>query len=1546
MAEKLNQIIELQDVKLVIELDDADKTPETITKTFVITNEVELCLDLILKRIISLKGCGTFIKGNFGSGKSHFLSFLYILLNSKNIDVIDKYPKLKELDLNILKISLVKFPANISIERIVIDAFGFKGDVFNRDDIFKNLIDKPTVIIIDELSEFLRSKPDNPSFYEDIRFLQFLGEFSFTHPMFIIASLQEWIEETGHISSTIFNRIKDRYPLRLSLSSSHIEDIIDQRIIIKKQGALDVIKNVFNNLKEYYPHLSLGFEEFKKTYPLHPFTVRFLSGLTPIFSQHRGVIQFVFSEVKKTLSENVDHLITPECIFDHFEERIREIPEYSPFVCIVYDYYKSHMNEILLNESNLQVALATIKLLILTEISPFEKRKSVNDISEILLKKISTLTSEINYEFINEAVLTPIVNHKMYIEKRNELFSINVKADERVEIKAKLKTLKLKYEDRNLLFKEICNMVSLQYLPLKDIWEGRKYKFLWQNSLRECAVFITNSKNLNNDQITKMINTLETKLDGYLVLLSPFSQEIGLINTIKDNFSSKFTTSLIFWAPTKFTSVEIMFLEEYLAKLSMLNYYPVIKDEVKRSEAEFKEIITKIYFAGNLYYASGKNEEKITDIGYLPIDKLLSHIFDNPLSNIHPHHSKIMPRIDFYSSHNLNSLFINFVKTGKITIDEAEKRGLTKLIDGLVKPLGIIKKKGASFRVSLNPENELVSHTINLASQQDTVYDIKKILKKGNWGLEEAQINLLLSCFIISGHLVSYKDEEIVDLNDIQQLYSGEINKLKPGKTLPAELLGYLSYGNFIWGEVEDVPTPLTQKKMWTASINVIKRGKNCITEINSYHNKYKEYSIFKRLSIDFTLINRLAMFFNSIIYSLSPSEGITKILTFLKESKNFEEEFNYLQKILDFFQNNFQTVNKYFLYLSHHSLKLNTNQEEKRETIFALIKDLFNDNNENFNTLKLKWDEFFDDFTTSYKTEHDSYYNANIFDIKSKIEANKNFNILKRVANIITSVTFKNDYWEIKRELEKLPPKCNEDLNYELFINPICRCGFKINDNPQNVKIDLTQNSLDGINNFLKFMQLPQNREKLDSYILSLTSTKDSILSKNLATLINLNLSSSNISLIYPLLNDETLTAIEHALKGKWKLKEVKINDLMEKLKGRRLKFAELKEIFLNWAGSDEESIIWIKDSNDNSLSFLNEELKKYGPQGESVIRELGSNYTTKLETELKEEDIIKIENDLEEEGKLKFIEDIKFSNFSIEELFKFLETEKLKNIKRVIRNEIFFKLCGKIISKEYFDSTTDETMLDILHIQTLLQNEKRYKDIELFTQTIAPLNRLINKLNFENGIKNIVSDEVQNKIENQFNIQFDIFNKLENKLEGACDITHVESMLNDVIVIFDGLRYDLWQIFKEILINEGFNINEKPYFIEPPTNTENFRKSLGILEQGFVSDKKYALLKFAEKEIGKNRIKNFLKNEIHLKFLHFNFIDTKVHNSTLDLHPLFILLKEEFITGILPILKDLPPFHIISDHGFTDSGSLKGRYTHGKGTLWEIVLPAAAVS
>ncbi|MBD3320786.1 MAG: hypothetical protein GF350_06805, partial [Chitinivibrionales bacterium] len=101
--------------------------------------------------------------------------------------------------------------------------------VEERQETFRRMIERVQqagfsgcVLIIDELSEFFRSKPDTSSLNEDARTLQLLGELSRSEPLWIVAAVQESIEQTGDIASATFRKIKDRFPVKLQLSTVHI----------------------------------------------------------------------------------------------------------------------------------------------------------------------------------------------------------------------------------------------------------------------------------------------------------------------------------------------------------------------------------------------------------------------------------------------------------------------------------------------------------------------------------------------------------------------------------------------------------------------------------------------------------------------------------------------------------------------------------------------------------------------------------------------------------------------------------------------------------------------------------------------------------------------------------------------------------------------------------------------------------------------------------------------------------------------------------------------------------------------------------------------------------------------------------------------------------------------------------------------------------------------------------------------------------------------------------------------------------------------------
>jgi hypothetical protein len=185
------------------------------------------------------------------------------------------------------------------------------------------------VLLMDELSEFLRSKPDPAGLNDDARMLQFLGERAQNNPLWILAAVQESVERTGDIAQSTIRKIKDRYPVRLHLSTVHIRGLIEKRLTIKKDRAEERLPIIYKRLSGRFAGFTRDYAMFRAVYPVHPDTLSLLEGLSDLFSQHRGIVDFVHSRVAGDPSRAIEgilaksclELLAPDAIYEHFAPR-------------------------------------------------------------------------------------------------------------------------------------------------------------------------------------------------------------------------------------------------------------------------------------------------------------------------------------------------------------------------------------------------------------------------------------------------------------------------------------------------------------------------------------------------------------------------------------------------------------------------------------------------------------------------------------------------------------------------------------------------------------------------------------------------------------------------------------------------------------------------------------------------------------------------------------------------------------------------------------------------------------------------------------------------------------------------------------------------------------------------------------------------------------------------------------------------------------------------------------------------------------------------
>src|ERR1700730_9191430 len=180
-------------------------------RELVLTGDVARSLGAVLEAARGDNGAGFFVVGHFGSGKSHFLAALGELLEAP-----ESASELLSFDSRVRRsgararpsvavaVPLVEYRAGAALEEVVWgrawQAAGAPAPPLSSDRVesWERVLAaagrrRPGVVfLIDELSEFLRAK-QGPALTEDLRFLQFLGEWARTRPALVVCALQESI---------------------------------------------------------------------------------------------------------------------------------------------------------------------------------------------------------------------------------------------------------------------------------------------------------------------------------------------------------------------------------------------------------------------------------------------------------------------------------------------------------------------------------------------------------------------------------------------------------------------------------------------------------------------------------------------------------------------------------------------------------------------------------------------------------------------------------------------------------------------------------------------------------------------------------------------------------------------------------------------------------------------------------------------------------------------------------------------------------------------------------------------------------------------------------------------------------------------------------------------------------------------------------------------------------------------------------------------------------------------------------------------------------
>ena len=364
------------------------RRPRWLVESYHRTAEIERHLKALQHVLQQPHGSGAFLIGAYGSGKSHFLAYLARLVEAGGW-LGGPAPR-------VVPVSLLNFRAEAVLEDLVGEALGLPAGGTDRRQAWGQLAEGSpagVLLLLDEVSEFLRSKPTAQAFNEDVRFLQFLGEWALDHRLWVVAAAQEQVEHAGKLESALYRKLKDRFPLRLLLTPTHVRELIRDHLLIKEPAYGAAVRALAREIQQALPGAAIDFAALEELYPLHPATLELLEEVRDHFSQTRGVVDFVLTRLGGDTARGVEpfvdrrwgELLTPDAIFDHFADLFEVQPEFCEIAQSVLAHYRRHMAELFGADAAMHLAWRLLKLLVLVQVSRQREGMSAAEASSWLL---------------------------------------------------------------------------------------------------------------------------------------------------------------------------------------------------------------------------------------------------------------------------------------------------------------------------------------------------------------------------------------------------------------------------------------------------------------------------------------------------------------------------------------------------------------------------------------------------------------------------------------------------------------------------------------------------------------------------------------------------------------------------------------------------------------------------------------------------------------------------------------------------------------------------------------------------------------------------------------------------------------------------------------------------------------------------------------------------------------------------------------------------------------------------------------------------------
>jgi hypothetical protein len=1058
------------------------------------------------------------------------------------------------------------------------------------------------VLIVDELSEFFRSKADAAALNEDARTLQLLGELTASHPLWIIAAVQESIERTGDIASATFRKIKDRFPVRFHLSTLHIRDLIGKRLVRHKPGAAEKLLGLFQEYRRHFPDFLFSFEQFVKIYPVHPETLRLLEGLGNLFSQHRGVVDFVHARVAGDpsrgipgiLDRNAGELLAPDAIYDHFSQRLSEFSAFHVFPRTIVPHLDQTIDAMTTEVEDRALAKRVVRILVLYAVHPTAKKPSVRELAALCSCMLSDHDPDANAEFIAGVLLDPLAVKSRFLVKRpaasgdplDAIYELTAQEDLAGNLRRRIERAMadIRPGDSRILLNPLAEMPAGMSWPGPEILrECAERTVIWrQTARRALVVFVQEGEE----------EALAQKIDD---ALSRGRADFAMaIVTGVRRFTCRFTAVWRMGAQADDVLAEHFAAQNVARELHPTNpshapLIPLVNDLLRRLEPSVRGALMEAFYKGAF-----DDKAIFVDPSALQVqrfDRLLEASAALLLEERFPRFKEIAPRTLQPAARLYQRIVDEFIVSGSLSMSEARALSLTEAIETLAAPLGLVEVKSGSYRFApALGEHPFLSYVFSLLRPAGPTPrdEVCTALMNGPWGLPRDTVEFVLVALACSGALMLQRSGRPVALDLLSIAAVESADAIAPGEIVSQADRETLMTGCPFLSPQGGWPSfgLRQQREAWQALVKMKASFETVVEELVRSLLSMEAFEAFT--SFDFEAIGEKAQRFANVLGEVKVSyparEGIERFCTAWRSSGLAASDVDQLKKTHRFFS---RFADKFIFiahYLRHQSVDLAAQADEgiavRRQAVALMLKDP-----QNFVVadegvqLAAAFELFRDEYAKLYRTKHRDYYEA----LRPRKPGRSEQRILDLFArlNRIEQLDRPQGLDAVLRLADtRSAPGCDRPVVEELLRSPACGCGFSLGTTVPVVAAGTQEKTIERIfHDYRAILAAPQVIEAITAHAFALRDM-DASLASRLEKLSAL-LQGKNDTAAQPLLDlldERTTVEIGRALSGSVTVRPRSLASLVSELSGRRLTPAKIRGAFNAWlADADETNLLSI---------------------------------------------------------------------------------------------------------------------------------------------------------------------------------------------------------------------------------------------------------------------------------------------------------------------------------------------------------------------------------